>query len=178
MRIFEQLGPHQNLGTTFRRAPLADWHPKQCGTLDVRIDRHGIWWHEGQPIRRSGLIRVLASILMYEDQQWWLKSPVEQLSIEVEDAPFLITEYDLTDDAITLTTNVGETVELHQPWQLTLDPDGEWRPWIQLHEAIGARLSRSLYTDLIDQAFDQTPNGSDGILYWTAGCLSMPLGHL
>jgi hypothetical protein len=178
MRIFDQLGPHQVLGDTFRRAPVAQWHPSHCGALDLRIDRHGIWWHEGKPIRRQSLIRVLASVLTYEDNQWWLKSPVEQLSIEVEDAPFLITECDIVQDQIQVTTNVGEILTLHSPWQLTTDPDGELRPWISLHEDVGARLSRTLFLHLIDQALAQTVEPRDGILYWTAGSLSLPMGEL
>lgn len=178
MRIFEQLGPLQDLSDGFKRAPVGQWKPSYCGKMDLKIDRQGIWWHEGKPIRRAGLVRVLASVLTYENQQWYLKSPTEQLRIEVEDAPFIVTQCELTEAKIQLTTNVGEQFFLQLPWALTLDPEGEWRPWIQLHEAIGARLSRPLLLRLVDSALMQNADPEGDTLYWAFAGLALPLGKL
>lgn len=178
MRIFEQLGSWSDVTKPFQRAPVEHWQPNLCGEMDLRIDRNGVWWHEGQPIRRPGLVRVLASVLTYEAGQWWLKSPVEQLAIEVDDAPFIITDYTITQAGFELTSNIGERIQLDVPWPLTQDPDGEWRPWIPLHGHIGARLSRSVLLDLVNQALEQNPEPSTDRLYWSVQGLQLPLGEL
>lgn len=178
MRIFDQLGPNSTVSGEFRRAPVAQWQPQHCGKMDLKIDRQGIWWHEGKPIRRASLVKVLASVLTYEEDQWCLKSPIEKMYIEVEDAPFVITDFDLIDRGIALMTNVGETCILEAPWRLTLDPDGEWRPWIELHEMIGARLSRPLLLRLIDEALTQNPNPTGDTLFLEAADFALALGKI
>lgn len=179
MRIFTQLGlDPSSEPQSFRRAPVDQWQPEHCGVMDLRIDRNGLWWHEGQPIRRAGLIRVLATVLTYEGEQWWLKSPLEQLQITVEDAPFLVVHLEQLDGQLQVTTNVGEVVIISAPWTLTLDPDAEWRPWIQLNQSVGARLSRPLLLDLIEQALDQDAEPKGDTLFWQACGLSWPVGRL
>lgn len=178
MRIFTQLGLDPSAESqNFRRAPVERWQPEQCGVMDLRIDRNGVWWHEGQPIRRAGLIRVLASVLTSDGEDWWLKTPVEQVLITVEDAPFVVVDIVQQEHHLQLTTNVGEVVMLCEPWQLKLDPDAEWRPWIQLHQSVGARLSRPLLLNLIDQALVQGPEPSGDTLFWQACGVSWPLGR-
>ena len=58
---------------------------------DFRIARDGTWYHQGSPIGRQAMVRLFSTILCRDaDGSYWLKTPVEKCSIEVEDTPFTI----------------------------------------------------------------------------------------
>src|SRR3546814_6431855 len=59
----------------------------------MRIARDGTWFHQGSPIGREAMVRLFSTILRREpDGSHVLVTPVEKLSIEVEDAPFVAVE--------------------------------------------------------------------------------------
>ena len=65
----------------------------ECGSLDMRIARDGSWHYKGSPIGRKELVCLFASVLQREpDGSYWLETPAERGSIEVEDAPFIAVE--------------------------------------------------------------------------------------
>jgi hypothetical protein len=51
-----------------KRPPVHLWNPEQSGDMDLRIDREGRWIHEGDPIRRTALVSLFASILKREGE--------------------------------------------------------------------------------------------------------------
>lgn len=159
----------------FRRAPTHLWQPAVCGDIDIRIDAQGQWFHEGDMIRRTGLVRLLASILTFDGTDYWLITPVEKMRILVEDLPFIVVELVYEAAGLKARTNVGEQIALAEPWDLSPCFDGEWRPCIQLGQGLGARLSRNLYYDLVHQA------SASGIveeqrLVWQSHGMKLPLG--
>jgi hypothetical protein len=73
--------------------PVEKWNPAHCGDSAMRIARDGTWFHEGSPIGRQAMVRLFSTILRREgDGSFVLVTPVEKLSIEVEDAPFVAVE--------------------------------------------------------------------------------------
>ncbi len=60
--------------------------------MDLIIKANGTWWHEGQQIHRQSMIDLFAKVLWLENGEYFLKTPVEKIKIQVEDAPFLITD--------------------------------------------------------------------------------------
>src|SRR5687768_12793166 len=73
--------------------PVDKWNPANCGTSAMRIARDGTWFHEGSPIGRPAMVRLFSTILRREeDGSFVLVTPVEKLSIHVEDAPFVAVE--------------------------------------------------------------------------------------
>jgi len=66
--------------------------PKKCGDIDIIIKRDGTWWHEGTPIKRTKMVALFASVLQKNRDEYWLVTPVEEMRIQVEDAPFVITD--------------------------------------------------------------------------------------
>jgi hypothetical protein len=73
--------------------PVASWNPSHCGDSAMRIARDGIWYHERSPIGRPAMVRLFSTILRREpDGGFVLVTPVEKLTIEVEDAPFVAVE--------------------------------------------------------------------------------------
>ena len=165
----EALGRHVTEQSVFSRPPSEQWDPQLCGDIDIQIDEQGRWIHEGVVIRRARLVRLLASVLVREDGEYWLKTPVEKMRIQVADAPFLVTEMGSAEGAESLEviTNVGEAVALQDPWTLVAEPAGELRPWIWLTDTLGARLSRNLYYHLCHDAVSQDAEpDADGGIYW------------
>lgn len=87
------------LTTEHKIPPLEKWQPKFCGDMDLTIKANGEWWHEGQQVTRQSLVDLFASVIWAEtdeqgDTTYFLKTPVEKLKIQVEDAPLLVTQVD------------------------------------------------------------------------------------
>ena len=63
------------------------------GRFPIRIARDGTWFYRNSPIQRKELAKLFSTILRLEDDGcYWLKTPVEQGIIDVEDAPFTAVE--------------------------------------------------------------------------------------
>lgn len=58
--------------------------------MDLIIKANGEWWHEGQLMKRQSMLDLFSSVLWQEAGKFYLKTPVEQIEIEVEDAPLLV----------------------------------------------------------------------------------------
>lgn len=159
---------------TFRGpAPVHLWNPAHCGSIDIRIDRSGTWHHEGRPIRREALVKLFATVLRREpDGGYVLVTPVEKLTIEVEDAPFLAVELVVAPEegdagagqAIVLRTNVGDvvTVDSHHPLRAAFDADGGLVPYVRVRGGLEARLARSLVHELA--AYFEERDGDIGVV--------------
>src|SRR5581483_1439943 len=72
--------------------PVERWNPPFCGNLDMRIAADGTWYYLKTPIGRPALVKLFASVLKREGDDYFLVTPVEKCVIEVEDAPFLAVE--------------------------------------------------------------------------------------
>ena len=73
--------------------PVEKWNPTHCGHSDMRIASDGTWFHQGSPIGRPAMVRLFATILRREaDGSHVLVTPVEKLTIDVEDAAFVAVE--------------------------------------------------------------------------------------
>lgn len=180
----ESLQTHIPPVREFKRAPTGHWHPSLCGDIDIRITPQGQWCHEGSVIRREALVRLLASVLVLEEGEYWLKTPAEKLRIQVEDAPFSVQDLQVADmdaaGALKIRTNVGEDRVLTEPWTLTQTPGGDWLPLLPIAQGLTARLTRNLYYHLCHLALaqDSPSELADGVLYWSAAGQRWPLGKL
>jgi uncharacterized protein len=64
-----------------------------CGDIGLKIGRDGTWYYQGSPILRPGLVKLFASVLRLDDDgAYFLVTPIEKVSIEVEGAPFVAVE--------------------------------------------------------------------------------------
>lgn len=142
-----------------KRLAREDWPKiaKDLGRYDIRIARDGQWFHEGRPIQRAELVKLFAGVLRCEpDGQHWLVTPVEKGRIEVEEVAFLATLAHVSDQgtdqqAITLTTNLGEAVPLDHKARLTVAlQDGHPRPYVGMRDGLRARLTASVFYELVD----------------------------
>src|ERR1700674_2222050 len=72
--------------------PVHLWNPPFCGDLDMRIAADGTWFYLKTATGRRALVRLFASVLKREGDQYFLVTPVEKCGIQVEDSPFLAVE--------------------------------------------------------------------------------------
>jgi len=139
-------------------------HQIICGDIDMRIDREGLWHYQGSPIGRKELIRLFASVLHRDEVgDHWLITPAEICRITVDDSAFLAVEMNIENDndvqKIQFRTNLDEIVILdeHHPLWIKIDPDTEEpRPYIVLEGGFDARLTRSVFYELVDNGVEQS----------------------
>ena len=125
--------PSTRLGRSI--PPLDKWHPEQVSDMDLTIKANGEWWHEGGQITRESLVRLFATILWKEDNngatEYFLKTPVQKLRIQVEDVPLLINDVGIVKEAaknadkaalswLEFTTTTGDVVRLDEDHPLIL----------------------------------------------------------
>lgn len=135
--------------------PLEKWHPERHGEMDLVIKANGEWWHEGTKITRQSLVDLFASILWQEGSEYYLKTPVEKLRINVEDVPFLITEVNVIEQKeqgtslIEFITSTGDVVHLDDEHPLEMgEYQGEERPYIEVRFGMKGLISRNVLMHL------------------------------
>ncbi len=170
-----------------RAAPVDSWSPEDCGDLDIRISRDGLWWYLGTPIGREPLVRLFASVLTLEaDGKHYLVTPVEKIGIAVDDVAFVAVDFEIVDDPegplIRLVTNVGDKIALGPTRRLRVEIDaetGEPTPYAPVRGRLEARIDRKTFYRLVDRSeFIDLPAGgaeAGGVAperafgFWSAG---------
>ncbi|MEL6317929.1 MAG: DUF1285 domain-containing protein [Pseudomonadota bacterium] len=138
--------------------PVHLWNPPYCGRLDIRIARDGLWHYLGTPIGREPLVRLFASILRREGDEYFLVTPVEKVGIAVDDAPFVAVDFRVARDgegapALEFETNVGDRATLgpDHPLRLERDPGtGEPTPYIMVRAGLEARIDRKTFYRMVE----------------------------
>jgi hypothetical protein len=133
--------------------------PTNLRDFQMRIARDGTWFYKGSPINRLPLVKLFSTVLRRQDDgTFWLTTPVENGQIEVEDAPFIAVELMVdgngTDRVLRLRTNVDDIVPLdaEHPLRVVEAADGEPRPYIMIRRGLEARLSRTVFYELVTLA--------------------------
>ncbi|MGA2952387.1 MAG: DUF1285 domain-containing protein [Caulobacteraceae bacterium] len=144
--------------------PVHLWHPAHCGEIDIVIKKNGLWFHEGTPIGREALVRLFSTVLRKDPEGYVLVTPVEKLSIQVEDAPFTAVRVDRDGEALRFTTNVGDEVEAgpENPIRVQMDAaTGEPRPYVHVRRGLEALILRPVFYELAEMAEPhETPDGA------------------
>ena len=155
-----------------RLPPVEQWNPDHCGDSEMRIARDGTWFHQGSPIGREAMVRLFSTILRREaDGSYVLVTPVEKLSIEVEDAPFLAVELksegDGRDRALAFRLNTGELIPAgpDNPIRVRETTDGP-HPYLQVRGGLEALATRAVYYELMNLALDE---GAEPVGLWSNG---------
>ena len=137
--------------------PVESWEPPFCGDLPIHIDAQANWYYQHSKIQRPALVKLFASVLLCQHNEYFLQTPVEKVRISVADAPFLVTEWAWhntdTGPALQLGTNLGQQVLVGPKHALLLrqDPQQQWLPYLQLWRGLQAKLSRNVYYQLAEQ---------------------------
>ncbi|MBU1324886.1 MAG: DUF1285 domain-containing protein [Alphaproteobacteria bacterium] len=145
-RIAEAAGPRG-------LPPVHLWNPPNCGTIDIVIRADGTWLHEGAPIRRPELVRLFSTVLRKDADGYCLVTPVEKLSIKVEDLPFRAVAAQL-EDGLTFTTDQEDrvTVDGEHPLVVDVDGAGQPAPRVRVRGDLWARVTRAVFYELVEAA--------------------------
>ena len=135
--------------------PLEQWHPKHCGAMDLLVKANGEWWHEGQLIKRQALVDLFSSVLWKEQGKFYLKTPVEQIEIQVEDEPLFINQVDRVEigqqNYIQLTTTHQDIVIVDEEHPIFMrEYAGELRPYVHVRFGINALIQRAAFFHLVE----------------------------
>ena len=83
----------KGITSTPKIPPVEEWNPDYCGEMDLQIKANGDWFYTGTIFKRANLVKLLASVLKMEGDEYYLVTPVEKIKITVDDAPFVLTEW-------------------------------------------------------------------------------------
>jgi hypothetical protein len=163
------------LVTDRKLPPVDQWHPATTGDSEMRIAADGRWFHQGGEIRRPAMVRAFSSLLRRDDDgSFWLVTPHERLSIEVEDAPFIAVE--LRNEGagqrreIAFRLNSDDLVITDADHGLEFGP----LPYIHVRDGLWAKLARPVYYELAELALAEN---NDPLGLWSNGSF-FPIGQV
>lgn len=147
-----------------------------CGDLGLFIDRDGQWHYQGSPIGRKEMVCLFASVLhRAEDGSYWMVTPAEVGRVQVADVPFLAVEMFVDGgcgacQCVSFRTNCDEvvTVDPDHPLRLEHDPvTHEPRPYVHVRNGLDARLTRSVYYELVARGVETNEAGQTRFGVWS-----------
>ena len=155
--IQSKMNPRVDSGGNFRAENKAKRRGKRyCPNLEICITADGTWFHAGRPIIRFNLVKFFAGLLERdEDGCYWLVTPVEMGIVFVEDVPFVGVELLQEVDCLKVRTNIDDiiTIDAQHPLKIVVDPITKApRPYLTVRNNLWARLSRSVFYQLVESA--------------------------
>jgi hypothetical protein len=160
--------------------PVDKWNPDFCGDIDIQIKHDGSWFYMGTPIGRKPLVKLFASVLKREDEHYFLVTPVEKVGIQVEDVPFIITQWQNEDNKLVLTTSTGHDliVSSENPVQIFADKKtGALLPYALVRRNLWARLHQNVFYQLAELGEEQALDGKRHLML-DSGDYHFSLGEL
>ncbi|WP_286731291.1 DUF1285 domain-containing protein [Acinetobacter sp. UBA1297] len=161
--------------------PVDQWQPKRCGKMDLSVKANGEWWHEGQLIKRQSLLDLFSSVLWKENDQFYLKTPAEQIEIKVEDEPLFVNQVNQIKlngkQYIELTTTNQDVVIVDEDHPIFMrEYEGELRPYVHVRFGINALIQRQSFYHLVQ--YGELEENAEGktILHLQSGDLHLQLG--
>ncbi len=130
--------------------PIHQWNPPHCGDIGLKIARDGTWFYQNSPITRPAMVRLFSSILRKDAEGHVLVTPVEKVSVEVEDAPFIAVEMQVEGENLRLRTNVDDWVSVDEAHPLRFEPgpSGGLKPYVLVRDALWALVARPIFYEL------------------------------
>ena len=138
---------------------------------DFHIDRHGTWRYRGSVIEREAMVRLFAGMLHKRGEHYVLQTPEQVLRVRVDDAPFLITDMELSADGaelrrIWMITDLGERFMLCREHPLFLREDrgrGEVRVYQRVRDGMPALVHRNVFYRMAEMAEIDGESGMAGV---------------
>ncbi|OLF35100.1 hypothetical protein BTW00_10030 [Psychrobacter sp. C 20.9] len=149
--------------------PLEKWHPEDIADMDLIIKANGEWWHEGGKMTRQSLVNLFATILWKEENdgvnEYFLKTPVQKIRIQVEDVPLLINDVGIVKENevswLEFVTTTGDVVRLDNEHPIILkayQPDNaadridesQVRPYMPVRNGLNALIGRNTFYHLTE----------------------------
>jgi uncharacterized protein len=140
-----------------RKLPQVDaWNPEHIGDSEMRIAADGRWFHQNGEIKRAAMIRAFSSLLRREGDNYFLVTPQEKLSIQVEDAPFIAVELRSEgtgkDRQLALRLNSDDLVIVGADHIIEMRKSV---PYLHVRGGLWAKLARPVYYELAELALSE-----------------------
>ncbi|WP_440054412.1 DUF1285 domain-containing protein [Pseudoalteromonas sp. T1lg65] len=141
-------------------APTESWTAQDCASSNISIKRDGTWYHDGAPIKRQALVKLFASLLSFDGDGHWLKTPVEKCLVDVEDSAFVIVSWYHCSiaDALGLAPCIVAVDNVQRSWPICATYPLQLRhvngcdvPYLKLDYGLEARVSRNVYYQWVEQ---------------------------
>jgi hypothetical protein len=148
--------------------PVHSWHPEASRDIDMCIKHDGSWHYMGSPIERIRMVRLFASILRRDGDDYFLVTPVEKCRIVVEDVPFqgvLLENQGIGEEqSLTIITNTGDRVLVGKAYPIEFSKgqhsDNPHLPYVLVRQGLSARLNRNVYYQLMELVSERLFNGA------------------
>jgi uncharacterized protein len=144
--------------------PVEQWDPPLCGHSEMQIQRNGVWLHQGKPFVRQALVKLFASILKKESDQYFLVTPVEKLIIDVKFTPFVIVDCQKIGNEIRLISNLGESIVLDNSHNLYKK---QKQPTIAICTDIRRNLEAAFNSSSLQQLFELATSEEDRTMIYS-----------
>ncbi len=154
--------------------PVENWHPQRVGEVDIRIAKDGVWHYQDEPMQRESMVRLFASILRRDGEEYYLVTPAEKMKITVDDVPFVVRIMDVEGEGeaqkLHFSTNVGDSFTLSEkhPLRVVLNDRGEPSPYVTVRRNLEALLLRPVYYELAELALASEAD-ADVLGVWSSG---------
>lgn len=155
--------------------PVESWNPPYCGEIDIQIKANGDWFHEGSIFKRLPLVKMFASVLIKEVnkevEEYFLVTPVEKVKIQVDDAPFVLTQWRWLDEKETImqvSTNLADEFVLNDEHPLTVSENGDL--YVTVRRNLTAKVHRNVYYQWADMAQEQQTKSGTELVFTSAEC--------
>lgn len=158
-----------------RLPPVELWNPPHCGDSEMRIAADGTWFHQGSPIGRKEMVRLFSTILRREaDGSHALVTPVEKLSIAVDDAPFLAVELSSegrgSERRLAFRLNTGDLILAGADHAIEMrGSTNEPRPYLHVRAGLEALIARPVFYELANLAIEEKDDTQGTLGLWSNG---------
>ncbi len=150
--------------------PVELWDPEYCGEMDLQIKTNGDWLYAGTIFKRPTLVKLLASVLKKEGDDYFLVTPVEKIKITVDDAPFVLTQWhwqDKTEEVIIVSTNLDNEFILDNEHPLLVTKEGDL--YVTVRRNLIAKVHRNVYYQWVDFAKEEVTEKGIELVFYSAG---------
>ncbi len=151
--------------------PVEDWDPEYCGEMDLQVKANGDWYYGGTIFKRASLVKLLASVLKKEGDDYFLVTPVEKIKITVEDAPFVLTQWHWQDEhnnVMVVSTNLADEFLLDDEHPLLINQQGE--VYVTVRRNLLAKVHRNVYYQWVDLAKEASTDKGTELMFTSADC--------
>lgn len=122
------------------------------------INAQGEWFYKESKITRHSMVKLFSTILVRDaDNTYHLRTPVEDVLVEVKDVPYMINEMSVKSMSnlsyICFKTNVDFNLMLGKKnplWLEKKDNSEELIPYVLVKKGLIAKVSRSVYYQLVE----------------------------
>jgi hypothetical protein len=173
--LSSQLSTNKESGKAAKLPPIEKWNPPYCGEIDLQIKANGDWYYGGTIFKRLSLVKLFASVLLREvgkdTDDYFLVTPVEKVKISVEDAPFILNQWQWLDENQTcmqVTTNIGDEFVLDGAHRLIIKEDGSIQ--VNVRRNLFAKVHRNVYYQWVDLAKETETEQGVELIFTSADC--------